>query len=37
MGMTADQIRQTIDELYAATGIGDFDRAATMLTDDFFI
>lgn len=37
MGMTADQIRQTIDELYAATGIGDFDRAATMLTDDFFV
>ena len=37
MGMTADQIRQTIDELYAATGSGDFDRAATMLTDDFFV
>jgi ketosteroid isomerase-like protein len=37
MGMTADQIRQTIDDLYAATGIGDFDRAATMLTDDFFV
>lgn len=37
MGMTANQIRQTIDDLYAATGIGDFDRAATMLTDDFFV
>ncbi|WP_394999745.1 nuclear transport factor 2 family protein [Sphingomonas sp.] len=37
MGMTADQIRQTIDDLYAATGVGDFDRAATMLTDDFFV
>ena len=37
MGMNADQIRQTIDDLYAATGIGDFDRAATMLTDDFFV
>ena len=37
MGMTTDQIRLTIDDLYAATGIGDFDRAATMLTDDFFV
>lgn len=37
MGMNADQMRQLVDDLYAATGSGDFDRAATMLTDDFFI
>ena len=37
MSMTADQIRQCVDDLYAATGRGDFDAAASMLTEDFFI
>ncbi|MEY2944006.1 MAG: hypothetical protein RLY97_2020 [Pseudomonadota bacterium] len=26
-----------INALYAATGVGDFDAAETMLTDDFFV
>ncbi len=26
-----------IEALYAATGVGDFDTAETLLTDDFFI
>lgn len=26
-----------IEGLYAATGVGDFDKAETFLTDDFFI
>lgn len=37
MSMSADQIRQFVDDLYDATGSGDFDAAASMLTDDFFI
>ena len=37
MSMSEAQIRQLVDDLYDATGSGDFDRAATMLTDDFFI
>ena len=28
---------QLIDDLYAATGAGDWDKAAAMLTDDFFV
>jgi len=35
--MTPDQMIQFVDDLYAATGVGDFDKAADMLTDDFFI
>jgi ketosteroid isomerase-like protein len=35
--MTHDDIVQFVDELYAATGVGDFDLAESMLTDDFFI
>ena len=35
--MTHDEIVQLIDDLYAATGRGDFDHAETMLTDDFFV
>jgi ketosteroid isomerase-like protein len=37
MAMTEQQTRQFVDDLYAATGSGDWDKAATMLTDDFFI
>lgn len=35
--MTHEEILQFVDKLYAATGVGDFDTAETMLTDDFFI
>jgi ketosteroid isomerase-like protein len=37
MAMTREQMIQIVDDLYAATGIGDFDKAEEMLTDDFFI
>ena len=32
--MTQDEMLALIDELYDATGVGDFDRAETLLTDD---
>lgn len=35
--MTQAEILELVDQLYAATGIGDFDAAETLLTDDFFI
>ena len=35
--MTEQQIGQFVDDLYAATGAGDWDKAAAMLSDDFFI
>ncbi|MEO0033203.1 MAG: hypothetical protein RIS94_2961 [Pseudomonadota bacterium] len=35
--MTPDQIQQFVVDLYAATGVGDWDTAASMLTDDFFV
>jgi ketosteroid isomerase-like protein len=37
MSMTRDQMIKIVDDLYAATGVGDFDKAEEMLTDDFFI
>lgn len=37
MTMTAQEIEKFVDDLYAATGAGDWDRAAFMLTDDFFV
>ena len=37
MAMTETQIRQFVDDLYTATGAGDWDKAAAMLTEDFFI
>ena len=37
MGLSAERMRQIVDDLYEANGSGDFDRAASMLTDDFFI
>jgi ketosteroid isomerase-like protein len=35
--MTPEEMLRTVEALYAATGSGDFDRAETMLTDDFFV
>jgi ketosteroid isomerase-like protein len=35
--MTEQQIAQFVDELYAITAAGDWDKAATMVTEDFFI
>lgn len=37
MTMTAAQMIQYVDDLYAATGAGDWDKAAAMLTDDFIV
>lgn len=37
MTMTEAQIVQFVDDLYTATGTGDWDKAASMLTEDFFI
>ncbi|MFM5885602.1 MAG: nuclear transport factor 2 family protein [Novosphingobium sp.] len=37
MAMTPQQIEQFVDDLYASTAVGDWDKAADMLTDDFFI
>ncbi len=35
--MTPEQADAFIDELYAATGTGDWDKVATMVTDDLLI
>ncbi|API61016.1 hypothetical protein BSL82_07425 [Tardibacter chloracetimidivorans] len=35
--MTASEIEAFVDDLYAATGAGDWDRIETMLTDDFVV
>ena len=35
--MTPQQMNAFIDELYAATGAGDWDKVATMVTDDLVI
>lgn len=37
MSMTPDEMIAFVDDLYAATGAGDWDKAADMLTDDFFV
>lgn len=37
MGMSASEIEALVDDLYAATGAGDWDRIETMLTDDFVV
>lgn len=37
MSLSGDEMRGIIDDLYAATGAGDWDAAEAMLTDDFFI
>jgi SnoaL-like domain len=37
MTMSHKQILQLVDDLYAATSVGNFDAAEQLLTDDFFI
>ncbi|WP_222558161.1 nuclear transport factor 2 family protein [Caenibius sp. WL] len=37
MAMTPEEMVRFVDDLYAATGAGDWDKAAGMLTDDFFV
>lgn len=37
MGMSASEIEALVDELYAATGAGDWDRIESLLTDDFVV
>lgn len=37
MTMSHEQVLQLVDDLYAATGVGDFDKAEEYLTEDFFI
>lgn len=37
MTMTAQEMIKFVDDLYAATGTGDWDKAASMLTDDFIV
>lgn len=37
MSTTDAQKLAIVDALYAATGVGNFDLAETMLTDDFFV
>jgi len=37
MSMTAEQMIAFVDDLYTATGVGDWDKAGEMLTDDFFV
>lgn len=37
MTMTANDMIQFVDDLYAATGSGDWDKASSMLTEDFFV
>jgi ketosteroid isomerase-like protein len=37
MSMTREEIVAFVDKLYAASDVGDFDTAETMMTDDFFI
>jgi predicted SnoaL-like aldol condensation-catalyzing enzyme len=37
MAMTPQEIEKFVDDLYEATGTGDWDRASSMLTDDFFV
>jgi predicted SnoaL-like aldol condensation-catalyzing enzyme len=37
MSQSHTEKQAIIEKLYAATGVGDFDTAETLLTDDFFI
>lgn len=37
MTMKHEEVLQLVDDLYAATGVGDFDKIEQMVTDDFFI
>ncbi|MDR2858690.1 MAG: nuclear transport factor 2 family protein [Novosphingobium sp.] len=35
--MMPDEMIRFVDDLYSATGAGDWDKAAAMLTDDFVV
>lgn len=35
--MTPDAMIRFVDDLYGASGAGDWEKVATMVTDDFFI
>lgn len=35
--MTQEEMIRFVDDLYGATGVGDWEKAASMLTDDFFV
>jgi hypothetical protein len=37
MSMSSEEMIRFVDDLYAATGAGDWEKAASMLTDDFFV
>jgi len=37
MALSQEEMIRFVDDLYAATGAGDWDRASAMLTDDFFV
>ena len=37
MSLSPEEMIRFVDDLYAATGVGDWDKAASMLTDDFFV
>ncbi|WP_326493142.1 nuclear transport factor 2 family protein [Novosphingobium sp. SL115] len=37
MSLTPDEMIRFVDDLYATTGVGDWDKAADMLTDDFVV
>jgi ketosteroid isomerase-like protein len=37
MALTREEILKIVDTLYDATGVGDFDTAESLLTEDFFI
>lgn len=37
MAMSHEAVLQLVDDLYAATGVGDFDKAEEYLTEDFFV
>lgn len=37
MALSREDMLKLVDDLYASTGVGDFDSAEALLTDDFFI
>jgi ketosteroid isomerase-like protein len=37
MALTPEEMIRFVDDLYAATGVGDWEKASAMLTDDFFV
>lgn len=37
MTMSPQEVEQLVEDLYAATAVGDWDKTASMLTEDFFV